>query len=82
MQKDLVAELNTALLDPLDEGVCLLTPGGAFVYLNLAAQEMLQLSVPARHTGDVAEELVAANQWTALLQTPPAAARELPSLLG
>jgi GAF domain-containing protein len=44
MQDDLVAELNTALLDNLAEGVCLLTPGGDVIYMNLAAQEMLQLA--------------------------------------
>jgi signal transduction histidine kinase/GAF domain-containing protein len=72
MDKGLVAELNTALLDHLAEGVCLLAPEGDLVYMNLAAQEMLELAAPARHTGDISPELVAANQWTALLQTAPA----------
>lgn len=72
MDKGLVAELNTALLDHLAEGVCLLAPEGDFLYLNLAAQEMLELAAPARHTGDISPDLVAPNQWTALLQTAPA----------
>ncbi len=72
MSKTQIAELNTALLDNLAEGVCLLTPDGDLLYMNLAAQEMLELAEPAAEIGDISVELVAPNQWTALLQTAPA----------